>query len=121
MSYDSPDYTINREYFAGESTAGATTESLKFRVFQKAVLKKVHAVVTVAGTATTHKLDVMHGTTSIGVITLSTSTAGVSASSALLNRDVPSLEQVSVKTGADATGKAHVVYEYEVASDAVSS
>jgi hypothetical protein len=121
MGYSDPNFTVRREQFAGETTAGATTESCKFRSFQKARLKKVHAVVTTAGTATTHKLDVLHGTTSIGTIALSTSTAGSIAGSATLDRELASLDQVSVKTGADATGKAHVVYEFEVLPDAVQT
>lgn len=121
MSYDDPDYSIRRENFAGEAGGGATTEYCKFRSFQASRLKAVHAVVTTAGTATTHALNVYHGTTSIAAIALSTSAAGVSASSAVLNEALAALDQVSVKTGADATGKAHVIFEYEVTPDAVQS
>lgn len=120
MAYDAPDYSIRRER-DGITTAGATTEGVKFRHFQATRLKKVHAAVITAGTATTHGYDVYHGTTSIGTIALSTSTAGSTASSALLDRAVASLEQVSVKSLADATGVAHIVYEFEVTSDAVES
>ena len=120
MAYDDPDFTIRRE--ADRITvAGATTEGAKFRAFQAMRLKKVHAAVITAGTATTHGYDVYHGTTSIGTIALSTSAAGVTASSALLDRTVGSLTQVSVKSLADAVGVAHIVYEYETTSDAVQS
>ena len=78
MAYDDPDFSIRREFFAGEAGGAATTEYCKFRTFQKALLKKVHAVVTTAGTATTHAINVYSGTTSIGAIALSTSAAGVS-------------------------------------------
>lgn len=121
MSYDSPDFTTRFEHFAGEAGGAATTEYGKFRRFQAAQLKKVHAVVTTAGTATTHKLDVYHGTTSIASIALSTSTAGSTGSTSLLDRRLESLDQISVKTGADAVGKAHVIYEYETEPDAVRS
>lgn len=120
MAYDDPDYQIRREQDA-ITVAGATTEGAKFRLFQAARLKKVHAAVITAGTATTHGYDVYHGTTSIGTIALSTSAAGVTASSALLDRTVGSLTQMSVKSLADATGVAHIVYEYEITSDAVQS
>lgn len=120
MAYDDPEFTIRREA-AAITTAGATTEGAKFRSFQKMRLKKVHAAVITAGTATTHGYDVYHGTASIGTIALSTSTAGVTASSALLDETVGSLEQVSVKSLADATGVAHIVYEYEVTTDSVQS
>lgn len=118
-SYADPSAIITREYNAGAAGGGATSFYGKFRSFQAAKLKKVHAVVLTAGTATTHKLDVYHGTTSIGTIALSTNT-GV-FHSATLNEDLASMDEVSVKTGADATGVAHVVYEYDVSPDAVTT
>lgn len=121
--YSDPNHSIRREFFAGESTAGATTESCKFRTFQKMKLKKVHAVVTVAGTSATtgNKLDIYNGTTSIGSLTMGTSIAGVSVSSLVLDSAVAALGQISVKTGTDATGKSHVIYEYQVDHDATQS
>lgn len=121
MSYDDANSVIRRECFAGEAGGAATTEYTKFRVFQAAKLKKVHATVTVAGTNAGHGLGVYHGTTSIGSITLGTSAAGVSATSATLNEALAAYDQVSVKTLVDATGKAHVIYEYEVTPDAVKT
>lgn len=121
MAYDDPDFLVRREAFGGESGGGATTEYCKFRSFQKMRLKAVHAVVTVAGTATTHALNIYHGTSSIGAISLGTSAAGVTASSSVLDEECAALDQISVKTGADAAGKNHVIYEYEVTPDAVQS
>lgn len=125
MGYADPNFQVRREEFAGESTAGATTESCKFRQFQKMRLKNVHAVVTVAGTVVGHKLDVFRGTTSVASIALGTSAIGASASADSsgpgLNLDVASLEQLSVKTGADVTGRAHVIYEFEAATDSVKT
>lgn len=126
MSYSDSNFTTRREHFAGEAGGGATTEYGKFRVFQASRLKKVHAFITTAGTATTHAINVYHGTTSIGAIALSTSTAIASAlgganSSAVLNRTLAAGDQISVKTGADAAGKAHIIYEFEVTPDAVQS
>lgn len=125
MRYDSPNCTVRREHFAGEAGGAATTEYAKFRAFQKFKLKAVHVWPTVAGTATTHKLDVLRGTTSVGSISLSTAAAasaeGAAPSSADLDIDVDQGEQVSVKSGADAAGKAHVVYEFEVLPDAEQS
>lgn len=119
--YSDPNSTLRRENFAGEAGGAATTEYGKFRSFQKAKLKAVHAIVTTQGTAAGHKLDVYHGTTSVGTIALGTSAAGTIAHSATLNRELASMDQVSVKTGADAAGKAAVVYEYEVLHDAVQT
>lgn len=121
MGYNDPNFTVRRENFAGEAGGAATTTYCKFRAFQKARLKSVQAAVTTAGTATTHKLDVYHGTTSIGSISLGTSTAGSLANSGVLNETLASMDQVSVKTGADTVGKAEVVFEFEVLQDAVQS
>lgn len=121
MSYDDPDFSIRREQFAGEAGGGATTEYGKFRVFQASRLKKVHAAVTVAGTTTGHGFAVYHGTASIGAITLGTAAAGSAGHSALLDEALATLDQVSVKSLADADGKAHIIYEYEVTPDAVQS
>lgn len=120
-AYSDPNSTVRREANIGEVGGGATTSYGKFRHFQRIKLKRVHAVVTVAGTVAGHKLDVYHGTTSIGTIALGTAAAEVRVSSGILNELVESLEEVSVKTGADATGKAHVVYEHEVQFDAVQT
>jgi hypothetical protein len=125
MGYSDPNSTVRREHFAGEAGGAATTEYGKFRSFQKAKLKNVHAAVTVAGTAAGHKLDVFHGTTSIASIALGTSAAGVLASADSagpgLDRELASMDQISVKSGADTVGKAHVIFEYEVQHDAVQT
>lgn len=121
-NYTDPTVTVRREHCAGtEAGGGATTEYAKFRSFQKMRLKKVHAAVTVAGTNAGHGFDVYSGTTSVGTIALGTSAANATASSALLDLTVTSLAQVSVKSLADATGKAQVVYEFEVMADSVQS
>lgn len=121
MSYDEGNFTIRREENAGVAGGGSTTEYAKFRHFQKMRLKAVHVAVETAGTNTGHGLGIYHGTSSIGAIALSTNAAGYTASSAVLDETVDSLEQVSVKTLVDATGLARVIYEYEVLPDAVQS
>jgi hypothetical protein len=112
MNYTDPDYNINRDHCAGEVGGAATTVYGKFHAFAATKLKAVHARVTTAGTATTHKLDVYVGTASVGSIALSTNTAGYTAS-VNIGANVDSLQAVEVKTGADAAGKAVVSYEYE--------
>ncbi|MBF0146370.1 MAG: hypothetical protein HQL84_09990 [Magnetococcales bacterium] len=121
MSYSDPDFQVRREHCAGEAGGAATTEYARFASFQKARLKKVHVVVTTAGTATDHGFDLYSGTSSIGSITLGTNAAGNAASSAALNATMNAMGRFSVKSKADATGKAVVVYEYEVTPDAVQS
>lgn len=111
--YTDPLFNEPRQVFAGEAGGGATTEYTKFRTFLALKLKAAHAVVTTAGTTTGHGFDVYHGTTSIGSIALSTNTAGVAASLVLsADRSIAQGDQLSVKSLADATGKAHVVFEY---------
>lgn len=122
MPYDSPNYTIRNEQFAGEAGGAATTEYAKFRRFQKMRLRAVHAVVTVAGTATAHGFDIFHGTTSVGALpVLGTSAAGVKVKNDAIDFDVASLDQVSVKSLADIVGKAHIIYEFENTPDGAVS
>jgi len=119
---DHPNHEVRREELSDQEAGGAaTTEYSKFWSFQKMKLKAAHAVVTTAGTSTAHGFDVYVGTTSVGSITLGTTAAGGNASSALLNQEVAALGQVSVKSLADATGKARIIYEYEVQHDAVQT
>jgi len=116
-TYDSPNMQVRREKSV-LTVAGATTEVGKFARFQAFKLKKCHAVVVTAGTATTMGFDIYQGTTSIGAISLGTSAAGVIASSALLNASVASMETVHFKSLADATGVAVITAEFE--NDAAS-
>lgn len=119
MSYTDPDFLVRREHCAGEAGGAATSEYARFATFQKSRLKKVHAVVTTAGTSTDHGFAIYSGTSSIGSITLGSGTAG--ASSATLNATMNSLTRFSVKSLADATGKAIIIYEFEVTPDAVQT
>lgn len=122
MAYDSANYTVRNEQFAGEAGGAGTTEYTKFRRFQKMRVKAAHAVVTVAGTATAHGFDIFHGTTSVGTFpVLGTSAAGVMVSNTAIDFDVASLAQVSVKSLADVVGKAHIIFEYENTSDGAVS
>lgn len=121
MAYDEANFTVRREHACPPTSAGATTEGAKFRQFQKFLLKRAHAAVITAGTAAGHGYDVYVGTTSVGTIALGTSGTNVTASSAVLNQNVSSLQQVSVKSLADATGVAQIVYEYEMQQDGTRS
>lgn len=113
LAYDAPDYTITRTHCPGEAGGGATTVYGKFNQYSACKLKAVHFRVTTAGTATTHRFDVYIGTSSVGSAALSTSAAGVT-SSVSIGSAVTSLQAIEVKSGADAAGKAVVLYEYEL-------
>lgn len=119
-AYLHPTHSVRREQF-GTTSAGATTESCKFRAFLKMRLKKVHVAVVTAGTNAGHGYDIYHGTTSIGTIALGTAAANTVGHSALLDELVESMEQVSVKSLVDATGVAHVVYEFQSTADAAET
>ena len=122
MGYSDPNFAVRHEHCASVDAGGAaTTEYCKFRSFQRAKLKKVHAAVTVAGTAGGHAFDIFSGTTSVGSLALGTSAAGAELSSLALNIVIEPMDQVSVKSKADIVGKAQIVYEYEVLHDAVQS
>jgi hypothetical protein len=119
--YTDPTPNVIQQYsHPDQAGGGATTEYCKFRTFMKAKLLGVHIFVATAGTATTHKFDILHGTSSIGSVSLSTSTAGVSTSFVPTSEvTLAAGDTVTVKSGADAAGKAEVVYEYQIASDAM--
>jgi len=122
FGYADPNATIRREHCVSVEAGGAaTTEYAKFRSFQRMRIKKVHFAATVAGTNAGHGFGIYSGTTSVGSISLGTSTANTEVSSSALDIIVEPMDQVSVKSLVDATGKAQVVYEYEVLHDAVQS
>lgn len=121
MAYDSPDYLIRREHCCPPTTAGATTKGSKFRHFQAIKLKKAHAAVITAGTATAHGYNIFVGTTSVGAIALSTNGTNVTASSGAIDVNVSSLEEISANSLSDATGVAQITYEFEVRPDATES
>jgi hypothetical protein len=120
MGYDNPEYQIRRTA-CYETAAGNGAVGAKFASFQKLRLKAAHAIVTTAGTSAGHTLTIKNGTTALGTMTLGTSAAGVTASVTGLDSTVESLAQLTATNGTDATGKALVVYEYEVHPDTTES
>jgi hypothetical protein len=119
--YTDPNSNVVRQYpHPDQAGGGATTEYCKFRTFMKAKILGVHLFVATAGTATDHKFDILHGTTSIGSFELSTATAGVSTSFVPTSEITLSPgDTLTLKSGADAKGKAEVIYEYQVTPDAM--
>lgn len=123
MSYDSPNAVITREHCAPPTTAGIGAVSARFRSFQAARLKAVHAIVVTAGTSTAagHTLTLKHGTTSIAAFALGTTVAGGTVSKTTLNEALAPLDEISITNGTDATGVAQILYEYSVNDGAVQS
>lgn len=118
-SYDHPNYTVRRE--AHQTTVAGNGTILYFRHYQKIRLKAVHAAVAVAGTAATNTFVVKSGTTALGTFALSTSTQGVTSSIDVTDTDVDALGELSITGGADATGVAEIIWEFEVLPDAAQS
>lgn len=121
VRYDHPNNQVRREHLTQEAGGGATTEYGKFNHFQKIMLVAAHAVVTTAGTTTAHGFDVYVGTASVGTITLGTGAADSNASSGLIATEVPALGEVTVRSLADATGLANIIYEFEVENGALQT
>ena len=88
MAYQDPNYQTRREAMFPSVTGSASASVMRFAMFQKATLKKVHAVINTAGTNTTAAMDVYVGTASVGTIVLGTNAAGSVMSSGALNAAV---------------------------------
>ncbi|MBF0212372.1 MAG: hypothetical protein HQM00_02270 [Magnetococcales bacterium] len=122
MGYMDPNHRVVREHHTATSTAGATTAGPAMRVFQKTIVKGVHAIAKVAGTVAGHGFDVYNGTSSIGTLSLGTAAAEATASATLTgDTTIPAFGTLSVKSLADATGTAQFIFETQVAMDAVQS
>jgi hypothetical protein len=122
MAYDSANAVIRRELSTGKRTGVASASVDKFMFFQKAMLRKVHAQVVVAGTNAAAGFDIYVGTTSVGAVTLGTNTAGSVASSSAINAEIPASGHIDIQGKANsATLQASFVIEYDVVHDAVQS
>lgn len=122
MAYDSPNASVRREINQAGIAGAAAAAMAKFHIFQKTVLKKVHWLVTTAGTNATAGFDVYVGTSSVGTVVFGTNTAGVVVRSALLNAEVPADSVIELRGKADsATAVGSVTLEHEVSPDAVAS
>lgn len=117
MRHDHPNVLVRRE-FSFLQVAGTTTQG-HMMVYQKARLKSVSAKVRTAGTATAYAATIQNGTTSIGAITLSTNTAGVTTNVSMSNSALAQYDMLNVVIGGDVTGVSIFTYEFEVLPDAV--
>lgn len=122
-TYNDPNYTSRNSEAMGEAGGGATTQYAKFCAFTASIAYAAQMTVTVAGTAAGHLFSVLK-ITSTTTSTLATGTLGTGAAGTTKNVElsttgggVPLLQGdiLSVVTGADATGKAAIVYETSLA------
>ncbi len=117
MRYDHSAYQAVLPAGHGEVGGAATTGYAKFNAYTAMILKSAQVTVSVAGTATTHILTINKiaaggtATTSIGAVTLSTSTVGVTTNVVISSGTLVQGDIVQTNSGADATGKAVVTYE----------
>jgi hypothetical protein len=119
QAFDHPAYLARYPIASGEVGGGATTQYAKFASYTAGLLFSAQVTVTVAGTAAGHLISFLKisgtATSTIATTTLGTNTVGYTTNVlmtatggyALLAGDV-----VSALTGADATGKAAVTYEW---------
>lgn len=122
MAYNDPNYTVRQERGINNLTGIASTAMSRSLFFQKARLKKVHALAITAGTNDSAGVDILVGTTSVGAITIGTTAAGATYSSGALDAAIPALGYVEIKGKANsATMVNSYVLEYEVLPDAVQS
>lgn len=122
MSYDNANAEVRRELCQAGIAGAASAAMAKFLIFQKSKLKKVHALVTTAGTNAAAGFDVYVGTTSVGAVVFGTEVAGTVVRSALLDAAVPASSLIELRGLANsATAVVSVVLEYEVEHDAVKS
>jgi hypothetical protein len=122
MAYDSVNAEVRREVQQSGIAGAASATMAKFLFFQKSKLKKVHVLVTTAGTHASAGVDILVGTTSVGAVTIGTEAAGYVASSALLDAAIPASGVVEIKGKANsATAVVSVSIEHEVDHDAVKS
>jgi hypothetical protein len=120
--YDSPNATIRRELQTGHITGAAGASMQKFHFFQKARLKKVHAIVVTAGTNANAAVDVYVGTASVGSLAFGTNVADTVLHSAALDTEIPANGMVELKGAANsATLVGSFNIEYEVLHDAAQS
>jgi hypothetical protein len=73
--YDSPQYTVSQLNFMNLPAIAASTVALKWPAHCALKIKRLTAIVQVAGTATGAGYDVFNGTSSVGGLTLGTSAA----------------------------------------------
>lgn len=119
--YDDANSATRRTH-AAETVAGANGVGAKFANYQAFKLIAVHAIVTVAGTSAGagNAAIIKNGTTAVATCTLGTVAAGGTVS-LTVNSAVPSLTQLTCTNGTDATGKALILYEYQLSPDALLS
>ena len=119
QSYDHPNCIVTREVH--QKTVAGNATILYFRHFQKMRLKGVHLAVNVAGTATTYTFVIKEGSNVLGTFAMTTETQGVTSSIDVTDTDIAALGELSITGGADATGIADIIWEFEVLPDAVRS
>jgi hypothetical protein len=122
MAYDAPEFVTRFERSLGNLTGIASTSMHKSLFFQKAKLKKIHALCITAGTNAAAGVDIYVGTTSVGALTFGTDTAGSTYSSAALDTDIPALGYIELKGKATSATMVHAyLAEYDIYHDAVRS
>ncbi len=116
--YGSPEYLVSQEHNLGLLTLNAADATNRSKLYA-AVKKKLTAaycVITGAGTAAAAAFKILNGTSSIGIITIGTQTAGAIAT-AVLDSGAASIAAGSVinitNTTSDTQGAGYVVLRWQ--------
>lgn len=119
VDYSHPNCTVRRETHTGLITGIASTEYFQWLAFQKAKIRKVSYLVSVAGTADAAGIDFYNGTTSIGALTIGTGAANSVVTSTDLATTIAAGGRFAFKGKANsATMAGYYTIEYEVLQDA---
>jgi hypothetical protein len=122
MTYTAPNANVVREDRQANIAGAASATMAKFMFFAKTKLKKVHTLITTAGTNATAGVDIYVGTTSVGAITHGTDTANTVKSSSQLDVEVPAGSFVELRGKANsATLVISATLEHQPYHDATTS
>lgn len=114
MSYDHPTYVSRNMTPIAVPAVAASTSGAKFLAFSAIKIKRVGAIVAVAGTATGAGWDILNGTTSVGGITAGTSVANSVLTPVTTDITLASDGYLDIKTkAASATLRGDFMIEWE--------
>lgn len=115
MRYDHPTYISRNMTPIPVPVVAASTSAAKFLAFSAIKIKRVGAIVAVAGTATNAGWDIFNGTTSVGGLFVHTSAAGFIPSPVTSDITLASDGYLDIKTkAASGTLRGDFMIEWEV-------
>lgn len=115
MRYDHPAYQARLVSHVSVPAIAASTSAFKFLAYTAMKVKKVGAIVMVAGTNASAGWDILNGTTSVGAITAGTDAAATVPTAFQTDVTLAAGGYLDIKTKANsATLKGDFYIEYEL-------